>query len=209
MNERLWYTFKRARQIFSSFMNTIRLQNLYFILFSQILSSRLVTVFAFQTRGWLLSILSAENQTKLWTDQTELPWKKSRCQEYDFCGRSRPTTKCRPRVCSLVWLVTDSTHAHCARNENLLVALVLVVGSKALYFVNMNNHCNLSNTASMESTWRLKKFPRKLNMGNSQCSCRAWCGGVYFCYVKTQLRNLPRGLGNKKTSLFPIFKSLR
>ena len=173
-----------------------------FHLVSQILSSRLVTVFAFQIRGWLLSILSAENQTKLWTDQTELPWKKSRRREYDFSGRSRRTTRCRPRVCSLVWLVTDSTHAHCARNENLLVVLVLVVWSKALYYVNMNNHCNLSNVESMESTWRLNKFPRKLNMGNSQGSRRAWCGGVSFCYVKTQLRNLPRGLGNKKPRYF-------
>ena len=83
-----------------------------FHLVSQILSSRLVTVFAFQTRGWFLPILSAENQTKLWTDQMELPWKKFFCQEYDFSGRSRRTTRCRPRVFSLVWLVTDSTHAH-------------------------------------------------------------------------------------------------
>ena len=48
----------------------------------------------------------------------------------------------------------------------------------------MNNHCNLSNIASMESTWRLKKYPRKLNMSNSQGSRSAWCGGVSLFTLK-------------------------
>ena len=73
--EWLWYTFKKAHQLFSSSANTIRLQQFFFHLMS-VFVVQIGDGFPFQTCGWLLSILSAENKTKLWTGQMELHRKK-------------------------------------------------------------------------------------------------------------------------------------
>ena len=109
MNEGLWYTFKASASTFVTFHNTIRLQHFSFILW-MFLPSRLVTIFAFHWNPLLAFIIllsRKSNKTASWPEGTS--WKKYRCQQYDFSRRSRRSTKFQLRVCSLVWLVMDST----------------------------------------------------------------------------------------------------